>query len=232
MDEDEGVVAQEFKPSQNFSYRMSKHQIFKMKQVFDAFDTDFDGIMSMEFLGQAMRASGLLIGNQEIEDTKKALSDEGVVGSIEMGRFFLLMAVKLRDAGENAEKAAYTAFKSIYNDPEDPLTKFIPLKVLRMKLSASGGEAFTEEQMDAFLKEVPAEVLNADGSKADFDAFIDWVMRDLPELKDEEERKTEEGVEKDEGLEVGDDEEGEGGEGAGDEGDAKAEDAVAGGGKS
>ena len=46
-DDDEGVKVQEFKPSANFGFRMSKAQIFKMKQIFDAYDDDYDGLINM-----------------------------------------------------------------------------------------------------------------------------------------------------------------------------------------
>ena len=211
MEEDEAFVQKEFSPSANFNFRLTKQQIFKLKQVFDAYDDDCDGVIGMEFLGSAMRASGLLISDQEISDVKKALELEGVVSSIELGRFFILMATKFRDAGD-MEKTVATAFRSIYNDPDDPLTKDIPLKVLRLKFSASGGEPFSEEQMDAWLRDIPPSLLSTDGNKADFDGLINWVLQDLPDLKDEEESKSQEQAEKETGLETGKDEAKEGAE--------------------
>jgi len=203
-----------FKPSANYAFRMTKQQIFKMKQIFDAYDDDYDGIIGMEFLANAMRGSGLVISNQEIADTKKALADEGVVDTIEMSRFFILMATKFRDA-HDMDKVVVTSFKSIYNDPDDPLTKTIPIKVLRTKLAASGGEQLEDEEIDSLLHDIPHELLSTDGNKADYDGLIHWLLQDLPDLVDEDESEMENQAEKDAGLETG------GGEGKG-EGEGEA----------
>lgn len=197
MDEEEdGFQVKEFKPSANFNYRLSKKQIFKMKQIFDVYDDDCDGIIDIEHLGVAMRAAGMLISDSDIELTKKQLVEQGVIGKIEMSQFFLLMARKFRDGGD-IEKAAKVAFKSIYTDPNDPLTRRVPLKVLKVKLSLSGGEPLIEDEVDTFTREIRPDLLDHDGVTADYDNLIEWILEDIPDLKlDEDETKSDEKGEK------------------------------------
>ena len=175
-----------FRPSKNFNYRLSKKQIFKMKQVFDAHDDDYDGIIDTAYLGVAMRAAGLLVSNEEIAESIKALEIESphTAGTIEMSRFFILVATKFRDAGE-IDKAAAAAFKGIYTDPTDALSKRIPLKAFRSKISASGGEQFSEEEAEAFTRSIPRKFLTPDGVNAIFDDLIALVLDDLPDLEEE-----------------------------------------------
>lgn len=185
-EEQEAGVPRVFQPSKNFNFRLSKKQIFKMKQVFDAHDDDYDGIIDTAFLGVAMRAAGLLVTNEEIAESIKALEIESphTAGTIEMSRFFILVATKFRDAGE-IEKAAAAAFKGIYTDPTDALSKKIPLKALRNKISASGGEQFTEEEAETFTRAIPRKFLTPDGVNAVFDDLIAFVLDDLPSLEEE-----------------------------------------------
>jgi len=216
-----------FKPSRNFNFRLSKKQIFKLKQVFDAHDDDYDGVMETKYLGVAMRAAGLLISNKEIEDTIVALELENpaLVGKIELSRFFILMALKFRDAGD-IEKTGVTAFKGMYTDPQDALSKKIPLKIFRTKISSRGGEPFTEEEAEAFTRLIPRKFLTSDGTAAIYDELINFVMEDLPDLqksdmKDEDEAATEaaEASEEAAGLQVGKEPEEDAGDGEGEDDD-------------
>ena len=202
-DDEDGVVAVVFKPSKNYSYRMTKQQIFKMKQVFDVFDDDYDGVIDLKYLGTAMRAVGVLISNDDLEATIKELAGEGLTSTIEMSRFFILVATKLRDAGD-AEKKTKAAWKGIYTDPNDPLMKRIPLKALRTKLSSSGGEPIEDDMLDLFMrKAVKPEYLSPDGSSAEFDPLVEWIMADLEEPVDltSEDDESKEEEEKKEGKE-------------------------------
>jgi Ca2+-binding EF-hand superfamily protein len=64
--------------------------------VFDAYDDDFDGVVSISHLETMLRAIGLILTRTDIAEMKKEIDVENR-GAFELGAFFVIAARKFRD---------------------------------------------------------------------------------------------------------------------------------------
>mmetsp|Transcript_10073 Transcript_10073/g.9027 ORF Transcript_10073/g.9027 Transcript_10073/m.9027 type:complete len:220 (+) Transcript_10073:16-675(+) len=157
-DSDDDIANEnKFKPSKNYSYRLSKHQLVEIKEIFDALDDDYDGIISIDLLNDALRASGVLISNKELEnltaevitelDPYRTSSTDSL--KLDLSTFMMYVTKKLRDTS-SLEKMTAAAFAKLYISIDSDGSE-IPLTNLRSVLSSYGGELLTEEEMDTIV---------------------------------------------------------------------------------
>lgn len=101
-----GVSA--FQPSHDFSYRIPKELLMKMKQSFDVFDENCEGEIETKYVGTLLRAFGLLPTEKEMEGILDLIQSFTKGDKVDLGTFFIVMARLLRDSGdvENAAKMA------------------------------------------------------------------------------------------------------------------------------
>jgi Ca2+-binding EF-hand superfamily protein len=59
--------------------------------VFDAYDDRSDGTIDIQHLGIVLRASGLIVTNQDIKDIAED-ADPSSTGIIDLGQFFVVVA--------------------------------------------------------------------------------------------------------------------------------------------
>lgn len=172
-----------FRPSKNFLFRLSKSELENIKRIFDYFDDGCDGSISIDDFPTALRATGLLINNAEMEDVIYE-ADPNSTGAVTITTFFIIVARKFRDAGEIV-KTTESAFNKIYVAPatDKSVEKKIPLtSVFRGAVIARGGEPLTEAQIDEFIRQVPPTLIDKENNIKISD-LVSVVMADLPPIE-------------------------------------------------
>lgn len=148
--------------------------IYVLITVFDSFDDDFDGIIKTEYLGDALRAMGVILSKDEITKLIDTI-DKDKTNILTMGTFFVQLARAKRDGSER-EQLCLSALGKLYVDPRlvknkddiDPTETFvpnIPLSSLQAVLTtAQIGEPLTEKEMDLFTTSITKAKLVDNGN--------------------------------------------------------------------
>mmetsp|Transcript_38559 Transcript_38559/g.39246 ORF Transcript_38559/g.39246 Transcript_38559/m.39246 type:complete len:183 (+) Transcript_38559:123-671(+) len=133
----------------DYSYRLDQNKLQEIKNVFDLFDTKFDGTMSVNNLGTAMRGLGLIPSEADVERLAKMMdSHDPPTGKIDLSTFLVFMAREYRDLGSSKGKKIDEAFyKSFSNHKGNK----IPIVAFRSTLTNSG-ERLTDEEVDEVIR--------------------------------------------------------------------------------
>jgi len=156
----------------DYSYRLDQNKLQEIKNVFDLFDTKFDGTMSVNNLGTAMRGLGLIpsegriyfsvsamvtnfcltllsVASADVERLAKMMdSHDPPTGKIDLSTFLVFMAREYRDLGSSKGKKIDEAFyKSFSNHKGNK----IPIVAFRSTLTNSG-ERLTDEEVDEVIR--------------------------------------------------------------------------------
>lgn len=149
----------------------------KKLAVFDAYDDNSDGIIDIQYLGTALRASGLIITEKDIVEIGKEADPEDR-GEIDLGKFFVIAARRFRDL-KPIESCARKAFGKISKSNMVSGHDDIPLAALRNMLLSRGGEQFVESEVEEFMKDVQA-ISDRKRSTVSVKALVQYTFGDVP----------------------------------------------------
>lgn len=139
-------------------------KITECKEVFDLFDKDKDGAITIKELGDVMRALGANPTQADLHEMINEV-DTNSSGKIEFKEFLELFAKKLKDP--DSEEDLIEAFKMFDKDNNG----FISAAELRHVMTTLG-EKLTEEEADEMIKEAD---MNNDG-QINYQEFVKVMM--------------------------------------------------------
>lgn len=156
----------------NYSYRLKSKKIYKMKEVFDLFDTNFDGYIEVENVGLAMRELKLFPTEMKVAEIINSM-DPKKTGKVDLSTFFRHMAREFRDRGsaETYKKNLRGAFSKVFG-------KIATVKVeeFQQTLTASG-EPLTSKEIETFTRSLDPSVSSASLEGIDIEKICKIVMK-------------------------------------------------------
>ena len=144
--------------------KLTDDQISELKEVFDLFDKDKSGAISLEELERLFKAIGANPKEDEIEAILKEI-DKDRSGVIEFEEFKNLIATKTKKLTK--EEELIEAFKLFDKDGSGTISS----KELREVITTLG-ERLSEEETDNLIKEADQ---NGDG-KINYEEFVKMVV--------------------------------------------------------
>ncbi|XP_058476566.1 calcium-binding protein 5a [Solea solea] len=154
----------------NKSRGLADEEIEELRDAFNEFDKDKDGLISCKDLGNLMRTMGYMPTEMELIELSQNIN-MNLGGSVDFEDFVELMAPKLlaETAGMIGMKELKDAFKEFDIDGDGEITTQ-ELRAAMMKLM---GEHMTQREIDAIVKEADD---NGDGT-VDFEEFVRMMSR-------------------------------------------------------
>ncbi|KAK7076785.1 troponin C [Halocaridina rubra] len=141
-------------------------QIEALRKAFDSFDTENQGFITAETVGQILRMMGVKITEKQLQEVI-AETDEDGSGQLEFEEFVELAAKFLIEEDEEALKAELKEAFRIYDKEGNG---FITTDVLKEILSEIDNK-LTPTDLDGIIEEV-----DEDGSGTlDFDEFMEMM---------------------------------------------------------
>ena len=146
---------------------MTEEIIADFRAAFKTFDTDEDGYLSLEELGNLLIKLGQPVTKDEIIEMTNEIDIEGN-GTIDFKEFILLMARKMRDYDNEDEYIE--AFRIFDKNNDDLISKEELKEAMTIIGEAVWGEAPTDEDIAYMIKE-------ADTDGDDFLHYSDFIRK-------------------------------------------------------
>ncbi|KAG7277579.1 hypothetical protein CRUP_013897 [Coryphaenoides rupestris] len=142
----------------------------KLREAFNEFDKDKDGLISCKDLGNLMRTMGYMPTEMELIELSQNIN-MNLGGRVDFEDFVELMAPKLLEetAGMIGMKELKDAFKEFDMDGDGEITT----EELRQAMIKLMGEHMARSEIDAIVKEADD---NRDGT-VDFEEFVQMMSR-------------------------------------------------------
>ncbi|EDO45935.1 predicted protein [Nematostella vectensis] len=144
--------------------RLTPEQLSEIEAAFKMYDTNGDGQISAEELGQAMREAGQLVSDEELKDMIRAVDLDGN-GKVEFKEFVQMMANQLGQPAPVEEMKAY--FDRFDQDGNGFIDSDEMKCLVRAFYSNLTGDAL-KQQVRAMIE---AADTNSDG-KISFEEFV------------------------------------------------------------
>uniref|UniRef100_W5LNS3 Calcium binding protein 5a n=1 Tax=Astyanax mexicanus TaxID=7994 RepID=W5LNS3_ASTMX len=140
-------------------------KIVKLREAFDEFDKDKDGLISCKDLGNLMRTMGYMPTEMELIELGQNIN-MNLGGRVDFEDFVELMTPKLlaETAGMIGMKELRDAFREFDMDGDGAITT----EELRQAMGKLMGESMTRREIDTVIREVDN---NGDGT-VDFEEFV------------------------------------------------------------
>ncbi|KAA0725450.1 Calcium-binding protein 5 [Triplophysa tibetana] len=144
---------------------LADDEIEELREAFNEFDKDKDGLISCKDLGNLMRTMGYMPTEMELIELGQNIN-MNLGGRVDFEDFVELMAPKLlaETAGMIGVKELRDAFKEFDMDGDGEITT----EELRCAMSKLLGEHMNEKEIDAVVREADN---NGDGT-VDFEEFV------------------------------------------------------------
>ncbi|XP_036427682.1 calcium-binding protein 5a [Colossoma macropomum] len=145
--------------------QLADDEIEELREAFDEFDKDKDGLISCKDLGNLMRTMGYMPTEMELIELGQNIN-MNLGGRVDFEDFVELMAPKLlaETAGMIGMKELRDAFKEFDMDGDGEITT----EELRLAMAKLMGENMSRREIDAVVKEADN---NGDGT-VDFEEFV------------------------------------------------------------
>ncbi|KAA8581610.1 calcium-binding protein 5a [Etheostoma spectabile] len=149
----------------NISRQLVDDEIDELRDAFNEFDKDKDGLISCKDLGNLMRTMGYMPTEMELIELSQNIN-MNLGGKVDFEDFVELMAPKLlaETAGMIGMKELKDAFKEFDMDGDGEITT----EELRLAMTKLMGEHMSRREIDAIVKEADD---NGDGT-VDFEEFV------------------------------------------------------------
>ncbi|KAK5607174.1 Calcium-binding protein 5 [Crenichthys baileyi] len=149
----------------NISRELAEDEIDELRDAFNEFDKDKDGLISCKDLGNLMRTMGYMPTEMELIELSQNIN-MNLGGRVDFEDFVELMAPKLlaETAGMIGMKELKDAFKEFDMDGDGEITT----DELRAAMNKLMGEHMSRREIDAIVKEADD---NGDGT-VDFEEFV------------------------------------------------------------
>ena len=125
--------------------QLQEEKVTECKEVFDLFDKDKDGVITIKELGDVMGALGAYPTEAELQEINNEINKNGT-GKIEFNEFLELYARKMKEP--DTEEDLIEAFKTFDKDGSG----VISANKLKHIMVVFGGK-LTEEEVDEMFKE-------------------------------------------------------------------------------
>ena len=125
--------------------QLQEEKIIECKEVFDLFDKDKDGVITIKELGDVMGALGAYPTEAELQEINNEINKKGT-GKIEFNEFLELYSRKMKEP--DTEEDLIEAFKTFDKDGSG----VISANKLKHIMVVLGGK-LTEEEVDEMFKE-------------------------------------------------------------------------------
>lgn len=156
-------------------FDLTEEQKGQLKEVFDRFDADGSGCITMQELGNAMMAGGLNPGKEELA-AMIALADADQSGTLNFKEFVRLMAPYTECNLEGEMADAFSMF-------DEQGTGFVTEAKLRQVLAEvadpninEGQEGQAQEYLDTALKDARAQGFIDEGGNINYTEFIQMLL--------------------------------------------------------
>lgn len=149
----------------NFERKLADDEIEELREAFNEFDKDKDGLISSKDLGNLMRTMGYMPTEMELTELTQTINMNSG-GKVDFEDFVDLMAPKLlaETAGMIGLKELKDAFKEFDVDKDGEIT----IEEMRSAMTKLLGQQMSHGEIDAVLREADN---NGDGS-VDFEEFV------------------------------------------------------------
>ncbi|XP_023266989.1 calcium-binding protein 5-like [Seriola lalandi dorsalis] len=149
----------------NISRELADDEIDELRDAFNEFDKDKDGLISCKDLGNLMRTMGYMPTEMELIELSQNIN-MNLGGRVDFEDFVELMTPKLlaETAGMISVKELKDAFKEFDVDGDGEITT----EELRSAMTKLMGEHMSRREIDAIVKEVDED---GDGT-VDFEEFV------------------------------------------------------------
>ncbi|XP_034050184.1 calcium-binding protein 5a [Thalassophryne amazonica] len=149
---------------------LAEDEIDELRDAFNEFDKDKDGLISCKDLGNLMRTMGYMPTEMELIELSQNIN-MNLGGRVDFENFVNLMSPKLlaETAGMIGMKELKNAFKEFDVDGDGEITT----EELRLAMSKLMGEHMSRREIDDIVKEVDC---NGDGT-VDFEEFVRMMSR-------------------------------------------------------
>ncbi|XP_063077371.1 calcium-binding protein 5b [Engraulis encrasicolus] len=157
------------KGAKNVERTLAPEEIEELREAFDEFDKDRDGLISCKDLGNLMRTMGYMPTEMELIEIGQKIN-MSLGGRVDFDDFVELMAPKLlaETAGMIGIKELKDAFKEFDMDGDGSITT----EELRHAMVKLMGERANAREIEAVVKEADN---NGDGT-VDFEEFVKMMM--------------------------------------------------------
>ncbi|CAL8379512.1 calcium-binding protein 5a [Gadus morhua] len=154
----------------NTERELAEDEIEELREAFNEFDKDKDGLISCKDLGNLMRTMGYMPTEMELIELSQNIN-MNLGGRVDFEDFVELMAPKLLEetAGMIGMKELKDAFKEFDMDGDGEITT----EELRQAMTKLMGEHMAASEIDAIVKEADD---NGDGT-VDFEEFVQMMSR-------------------------------------------------------
>ncbi|XP_022524951.1 calcium-binding protein 5a [Astyanax mexicanus] len=144
---------------------LADDEIEELREAFDEFDKDKDGLISCKDLGNLMRTMGYMPTEMELIELGQNIN-MNLGGRVDFEDFVELMTPKLlaETAGMIGMKELRDAFREFDMDGDGAITT----EELRQAMGKLMGESMTRREIDTVIREVDN---NGDGT-VDFEEFV------------------------------------------------------------
>ncbi|KAF7659516.1 hypothetical protein LDENG_00295950 [Lucifuga dentata] len=149
----------------NIPRGLAEDEIDELREAFNEFDKDKDGLISCKDLGNLMRAMGYMPTEMELIELSQNIN-MNLGGRVDFEDFVELMAPKLlaETAGMIGMKELRDAFKEFDIDGDGAITT----EELRLAMNKLMGDHMNRQEIDDIVKEADD---NGDGT-VDFEEFV------------------------------------------------------------
>ncbi|KAL3051404.1 calcium-binding protein 5a [Trematomus bernacchii] len=149
----------------NITRQLAEDEIEELREAFNEFDKDKDGLISCKDLGNLMRTMGYMPTEMELIELSQNIN-MNLGGKVDFDDFVDLMAPKLlaETSGMIGMKELKDAFKEFDTDGDGEITT----EELRSAMSKLMGEHMSQREIDSIVKEADD---NGDGT-VDFEEFV------------------------------------------------------------
>ncbi|XP_034070573.1 calcium-binding protein 5a [Gymnodraco acuticeps] len=149
----------------NITRQLAEDEIEELREAFNEFDKDKDGLISCKDLGNLMRTMGYMPTEMELIELSQNIN-MNLGGKVDFEDFVDLMAPKLlaETSGMIGMKELKDAFKEFDTDGDGEITT----EELRSAMGKLMGEHMSQREIDSIVKEADD---NGDGT-VDFEEFV------------------------------------------------------------
>jgi len=132
---------------------LTEENVMDLKEIFIMFDTDVDGVISIDQVYQAMNVMGMRRSDEEILAQVKNVSADSKNNTLEFNEFIKMVALDMKtDATKNRDEL-FEAFREFDKDEDGKLSE----AELREIMVSLGEEPVTEQEFKHFIKCFPVD---------------------------------------------------------------------------
>jgi len=129
-------------------WALSEDVVTDCKEIFTLFDTDNDGVLTLEEASKTFRVMGKRPTEDEILKMVREVSDDKKNDSLEFNEFLKMVALSLKREPSQNKRELLEAFQQFDKDEDGKLT----MEELRQVMTSMGEDPVSEQEFQAFAK--------------------------------------------------------------------------------